>query len=80
MRSRFGQIIALAASLAGPEMVVNISRDPFERFSALPMLLPKQSAQVRRSARGRGAQAKPRKRPNRATISARVRRRHRRAK
>lgn len=79
----FSIICLSAAALAAPT-ALPISAEPMElRLGAQPTVLRKRRLAVDalpvKYRRGKRAQAKPRRRPNRMHISKRVRRKHRRA-
>lgn len=70
---RMGLLGLMSASLAGAAMAIPSA---FDVRPAAPGL--RQSEGVTRYRRGKGKQARPRKRPNMRHVSKRVRRKHRR--
>lgn len=86
----FGRaMLAAAACMAAPAMSAQLTPSP-QQLLAIEERQRQTPVQKKKANRGlaentprwkrsRGAQAKPKKRPNRLTISKRVRRKHRRA-
>jgi hypothetical protein len=74
-------LLAVGGGGGGRRDVLSLDADappPFPDVS--PSVRKERNDYARSFGRGRGKQAKPKKRPNRLTISKRVRRKHRRAR
>jgi hypothetical protein len=76
---KLNNLVAVAA-MVGASMAVTLQPGPGPAFAVEPDFFPKQKrGKGQNNRRGKGKRSPPKSRPNRLTISRRVRRKHRRS-